>query len=53
MKFKHFLFFGMVLSAFNVQAQSTREVCDPDTTVNRAIFGGTASCTAIGVGGLS
>lgn len=51
MKLKHFSLFGMVLLSINTQAQSHTTVCDPDVTVNRAIFGGTASCTAIGEGG--
>ncbi len=51
MKLKHFSLFGMVLLSVNTQAQSHTTVCDPDVTINRAIFGGNASCTAIAVGG--
>lgn len=51
MNLKRLLSFGLVLLSFNTQAQSSVQVCDPDTTVNLAIFGGKASCTAIGMGG--
>lgn len=53
MNLKCLLSCGLVLLSFNAQAQSSVQVCDPDTTVNLAIFGGNASCTAVGVTGYS